>query len=101
MSELGDLQERIKNLRLKRGFVADPIKIQILLTEEIGEISSDLKRLWSKNYDEFNKARLAEEIADVFVLLPALASAFDIDIEQSVESKFFQKDATREWKTAE
>jgi hypothetical protein len=36
MSELIQLQERIENLRRKRGFVTDPIKIQLLLTGEIG-----------------------------------------------------------------
>ncbi len=99
MTELCDLQERIRLVRKKRGFVTDPTKIQILLTEEIGEISSELKRLWSRNYDDFDSNRLADEIADVFVLLSALACQFQIDIEQAVESKFFLKDAKRDWKT--
>ena len=55
MAELKVLQERIANIRKERGFVTDPLKIQILLTEEVGEISAELKRLWSKNYDAFSK----------------------------------------------
>lgn len=101
MADIADIQRRIKEVRKKRGFVTDPLKIQILLTEELGEISSELKRLWSKNYDEFDRNRLSDEIADAFVLLCALASEFDIELGQAVESKFFSKDAHRPWKTAE
>lgn len=95
------MQRRIKELRQKRGFVTDPNKIQVLLIEEIGEISSELKRRWSQNYDEFTPERLADEIADAFVLLAALASEFNIDIAQAVESKFFSKDSKRLWKSEE
>ena len=101
MKDLPEIQRRIVEVRKQRGFVTDPTKIQVLLTEEIGEISSELKRLWSKNYDEFNADRLSEEIADAFVLLSALASKFDIDLAQAVESKFFSKDSRRSWKSSE
>ena len=101
MTELIKMQEKIKEIRASRGFVTDPVKIQVLLTEEVGEVSSELKRLWSKNYDEFNKERLAEEIADVFVLLSALASEFEIDIEEAVRKKFFYKDSARKWASAD
>jgi NTP pyrophosphatase (non-canonical NTP hydrolase) len=47
-----------------------------------------------------DRRRLGDEIADVFVLLAAIAEKFDIDIEQAVAEKFFQKDGLREWKSA-
>ena len=100
MSELADLQKAISKTRADRGFVTYPVKLQVLLSEEIGEIASEIKRLWSKNYGDFNRDRLKEEIADVLVLLAALADEFDIDIEEAVVEKFFQKDGTREWKSA-
>lgn len=100
MSELKTLQESIVNTRKERGFVTDPLKLQILLTEEVGEISAELKRLWSNNYDDFSKERVANEIADTFVLLSALASEFDIDLETAVEQKFFKADSNRKWATA-
>lgn len=93
------LTERIVAKRAERGFVTDPLKIQLLLTEEIGEVSAELKRTWSKNYDTFSQERLAEEIADCFILLTALANEFDIDIEEAVEDKFFNKDQKRQWRT--
>ena len=100
MSELADLQKTISRARAERGFVTDPVKIHVLLSEESGEIASEIKRLWSKNYGDFNRDHLQEEIADVFVLLAALATQFDIDIEEAVVEKFFQKDSTRDWKSA-
>ncbi|PWQ95677.1 MazG nucleotide pyrophosphohydrolase domain-containing protein [Leucothrix arctica] len=101
MAELKELQTRIVNTRQERGFVTDPLKLQIMLTEEVGEISAELKRLWSKNYDDFSKERVASEIADTFVLLSALASEFDIDLESAVETKFFKSDSQRTWVSAE
>ncbi len=65
----------------------------------MGEVAKELKRTWSANYDAFNQAQLADEIADVFVLLSALASTFEIDI--AVETKFFDKDGKRTWNMAE
>ena len=84
MTNLTDLQKRIADERGKRGFVTDPVKLAVLLSEEIGEIASELKRLWSINYDEFRAGRLKEEVADTFVILVALANQFDIDIEEAV-----------------
>ncbi|MGX9416637.1 hypothetical protein ACWU4D_04710 [Vibrio sp. WJH972] len=60
-----------------------------------------MKRLWSKNYDAFSQERVANEIADTFVLLSALASEFNIDLEHAVEHKFFQSDSKRHWASAE
>ena len=48
-----ELQREISQIRSERGFVMDPIKILVLLTEEVGEMASELKRLWSKNYGAF------------------------------------------------
>ena len=101
MNRLLDLQKRIADEREKRGFVTDPVKLAVLLTEEIGEIASELKRHWSKNYDGIRTDRLKEEIADAFVILAALANQFDIDIEEAVENKFFDKDGQRDWKSAQ
>ena len=100
MSELADLQKSIASTRAERGFVTEPLKIPLMLSEEIGEIASELKRLWSKNYVDFDRDQLKEGIADAFVLLSALATRFKIDLEEAVVEKFFQKDSAREWKSA-
>ena len=61
MSELAELQKLISEIRTQRGFVTDPVKLQVLLSEEIGEIASEIKKLWSINYDDFDPNRLREE----------------------------------------
>ena len=97
---VSELQALIRSVRAERGFVTDPLKIMLLMTEETGEIAAELKRLWSPNYDEFETGRLREEIADLFVTLSALANVFDIDIEKAVREKFIEKDASRKWRSA-
>ena len=77
MTNLTNLQRQIADERSKRGFVTDPVKLGVLLSEEVGEI------------------------ADAFVILAALADQFEIDIEEAVEGKFFGKDAQREWKSSQ
>lgn len=94
------LQREVNEIRGLRGFTMEPLKIFILLNEEIGEVAAELKRTWSKNYDSFSIDRLAEEIADVQVCLFALAEQFNIDIEQAVSDKFIDKDSKRAWKSA-
>lgn len=101
MNDLKVLQERIVEKRKERGFVTDPLKVFILLNEEIGEIARELKKTWSPNYSKFNKENLQEEIADSFVLLSAIASEFDINVEKAIEEKFFKKDSKRTWKSAD
>ncbi len=95
-----ELQAKVVAARRERGFVTDPLKLHVLLTEEVGEVAGELKRLWSSNYPEFDRVRLEDEIADVFCALAALANEFDIDIEAAVERKFFAEDGQRTWVTA-
>ena len=46
MSDLAELQQATAEIRAQRGFVTDPVKIHLLLTEEIGEIASQIKGPW-------------------------------------------------------
>lgn len=100
MAELKELQARVVQQRLQRGFTTDPARIFMLLGEEIGEIAGELKRIWSPNYDPFDRDDLQDEIADAMVLLMALADQFDIDVEEAIGQKFFEKDGERAWRTA-
>jgi NTP pyrophosphatase (non-canonical NTP hydrolase) len=97
MTEMAALQQSISEVRAQRGFFTDPVKIMVHLTEEIGEVASQVRRTWSVNPDDFEQGQLEDEIADVFVLLTALANQFDIDIEKAVVKKFFQKNSDRTW----
>ncbi len=100
MAEVKELQSLIARVRKERGFTTDPLQIYTLLNEEIGEIGGELKRIWSPNYDAFDPSRLADELADSIVLLCALASEFNVDVESAIRSKFVDSDAQRRWSSA-
>jgi NTP pyrophosphatase (non-canonical NTP hydrolase) len=99
--DLTELQGAIVAERQARGFTSDPVRLLTLIVEELGEVARELKGTWSPNYDQPSIDRLAPELADVLVLLAALASNFDIDLAASVEKKFFEDDDLRRWPSAE
>jgi NTP pyrophosphatase (non-canonical NTP hydrolase) len=101
MADLRELQSLVSKIRRERGFTMDPLKIFILLNEEIGEVAAELKRVWSSNYDAFSKADLEDELADVLVCLLALANQFEVDLEEVLLKKLVDKDSQRKWKSAE
>ena len=100
---MADVKERrslIARVRKERGFTNDPLQIYTLLNEEIREIGGELKKTWSPNYDAFDPYCLADELADSIVLLFALASEFDVDVESAIRAKFVESDAQRPWSSA-
>ncbi len=99
--EVKELQALITRTREERGFTTEPLRLYALLNEEIGEIARELKRVWSPNYEGFDPSRLADEVADSIVLLFALASEFDVDVESAIRSKFIGRDGERRWPSAE
>lgn len=101
MADLRELQSLVSKIRQERGFTMDPLRIFVLLDEEVGEIARELKRTWSLNYDPFSKQDLEDEIADVLVCLLALANQFEIDVEKALTEKLLCKDSQRKWKSAE
>ncbi len=100
MTDVRELQAEIERVRAERGYMNDPVRLLCLLTEELGEIAAEIKKTWSDNYPDLVIDDLASEISDVYVGLSALASAFDIDLEDAVRSKFLGSDASRRWNTA-
>ena len=59
------------------------------LTEELGELCKEIMALeiYGKDGD---KAKLGLELADVFISLSELASAYEIDLEDAVSEKLAQ-----------
>ncbi len=98
---LRELQDTVTEVRAGRGFTTDPVRILVLLTEEVGELAREVKRTWSPNYGPPRKAKLGEELADAFVCLCALADAFDVDLESEIHAKFLVQDGRRKWASAE
>jgi len=100
VTSLHELQQSIALTRAERGFTTDPVRLLCLLVEEVGEVAAEVKKTWSDNYPDLRHEELGDELADVFVLLSALASSFELDLDASVRSKFFESDSQREWATA-
>ena len=98
--DLNTIQNKIREVRAIRGFTIDPLQIYTLLNEEVGGIGSELKKAWSQNYNDFSVYSLSEEISDAMVCLMALANCYEINIENSINEKFFKKDNARNWNTA-
>ncbi len=99
--DLKDLQSAIVARRAERGFVTDPVKLCVLLTEEVGELAQLIKRTWSPNYEPPSDQDFAEECSDVLIILTAIAHEFGVDLETAVTGKFFEKDEMRRWATAQ
>lgn len=97
MTEVRELQQRIATTRAERGFTTDPVRLMCLLTEEVGEVAAEIKKTWSPNYPDLDTKDVSDELSDVYVLLNAMASAFDIDLDDAVQTKFFGSDAERDW----
>ncbi len=90
----------IETVRSERGFTTDPVRVLCLLIEEVGEVAAEIKKTWSDNYPPLVVDDLRDELADVFVLVSALASSFDVDLHEAVRAKFLGSDAARDWATA-
>ena len=98
---LSEIQKNVHQVRADRGFTMEPLRIFTLLTEEIGEIAHLLKRTWSPNYEAFNKEEMQDELADVLVMVIALANHYEIDLETAIQEKFIERDGKRAWKSAQ
>jgi len=101
MADLRELQRLVSKVRRERGFTMDPLRIFVLLDEEVGEIARELKRTWSPNYEPFSKKDLEDEIADTLACLLALANQFEIDAEKALTEKLLRKNSQRKWKSAD
>ena len=98
--DLRKIQAAIVAKRAERGFVTDPVKLCVLLLEELGELAALEKRAWSPNYPSPDGKAFAAECCDVFVTLAALAHEHGVDLEGPRADKIFGDDEMRDWATA-
>jgi NTP pyrophosphatase (non-canonical NTP hydrolase) len=87
---LSDLQAYVTELEQERGFDKNTVTQKcILLGEELGELFKAIRkshagmRLDTKDYE----ARPAEELADMLVLICAIANRLDISLEHASRDK--------------
>ncbi|MBP8106082.1 MAG: deoxynucleoside kinase [Caldilineaceae bacterium] len=109
---LGDFQRFHRALDREKGFINDLFLNFICLTEEVGEIGKDLKRIWirrallaeqlhseSAAYQQAlseNIDPLKAELADALAFLLKIANDLGIDLEQSYVSKM-ERNWDRTW----
>ena len=98
---LADIQQYVIQLEKERGFTNHGVVDQmLLLVEEIGELCKVVRKSHtnmgldtSKKYD----LNPAGEVADIIVMLCAVANRLDIDMEQALRDKE-EQNKTRVWK---
>lgn len=109
---LGDFQRFHRALDREKGFINDLFLNFICLTEEVGEIGRELKRIWirralladqlqseSAAYQQAlaeNLDPLKAELADALAFLLKIANDLGIDLEQSYVSKM-ERNWDRTW----
>jgi NTP pyrophosphatase (non-canonical NTP hydrolase) len=85
---LKTIQDYVRQMHKERGFVADPSKELLMLTEEVGELAKAIRKHAGMKFSETTRqTEAAEEVADVFIVLLALASLMDIDVHTAFLAK--------------
>lgn len=99
LEALRRIQAYVWQMNVERGFdLEDASKKMLMLTEEVGEVAKAVRKISGLKFDEStSQSDLAEEIADVFIVLLGLAGATGIDVADSVKDKE-QKNSKRNWK---
>lgn len=98
---LADIQQYVRDLEAERGFTEHGVVDQsLLLVEEIGELCKVVRKYHTnlgidtaKKYD-FDAAG---EVADVFMMLTAVANRLGIDMEQALRDKE-ERNKQRTWR---
>jgi|GEM_PF-345104 len=73
------MQAYVTEMVAARGFTRDRNEIFILLTEEVGELATELKH-WIYYPERFSRESLALELADVLLYLLDLANSFGVSL---------------------
>lgn len=98
---LQDLQEYVAAAVRERGFSDKPVDIPkrfMLLLEESGEFArAARKAVGMKFAADTHSSELADEAADVLIILLGLCNMLNIDLDQAVRAKE-EKNKLRTWK---
>jgi len=90
---LSELAEHLELKREERGFGDTPERLMILLTEEIGEIATEIRKQWTGLSDP---RRVGDEIIDALTYLVRMSRGFGVDLERAVADKE-RHNAGRSW----
>lgn len=98
LEALKRIQDYIWQMNIDRGFnTEDPAKKMLMLTEDVGEVAKAVRKLSGLKFDKStSQSDLAEEIADVFIVLLGLAGTTGVDVAQALKFKE-EKNSKRNW----
>ncbi len=86
---LADLQAYVRAMEVERGFDGQNVLEKLLLlNEEVGELCKAVRKAQGISMDETAVVGgVAEEMADVLILLCAIANRYDVDLEDAFRAK--------------
>ena len=89
---LSELQKFAEGLSLEFQYTGDPFRALAVVTEELGEVSSEINKMYlseSKVYQgkSGSNEKLTEEFGDLLVAFCHLANQCGIDLDQEITSK--------------
>lgn len=89
---LSELQTFAEGLSRKFQYAGDPFRALAVVTEELGEVSSEINKMYlseSKVYQGKSGSyeKLSEELGDLLLATCYLANQCDVDLEQEIASK--------------
>jgi NTP pyrophosphatase (non-canonical NTP hydrolase) len=90
---LAGLVAHVEAKRRERAFEDTPERLLILLTEQVGEIATELRKGWKGQGDS---GALGEDLIDALIYLFRLAGSCRIDLEEAVRAKE-RANAGRTW----
>jgi NTP pyrophosphatase (non-canonical NTP hydrolase) len=90
---LRELVAHVEAKRRERAFEDTPERLAMLLSEELGEVATEVRKSWKGRGDP---QRLGDEIIDALTYVLRLAHAFQVELEGAVRDKEAQN-ATRVW----
>ena len=96
--QLEDFQSYVRQLEQERGFAEQTVLEKcLMLGEEVGELFKAIRKRENIKIDPNSKTgELADELADVFIFLCAIANRYDIDLQQAFITKE-EKNKLRRW----
>lgn len=86
---LTDIQQYVAELEQERGF-SDQNVLQkcLLLGEEVGELFKAIRKHQGMSIDpKSNASSVADELADLIVMMCAVANRLDVDLEKAFRAK--------------
>ncbi len=94
-----DFQKYVVEAVKERGFRDDKVELRfLLLLEECGEFAKSVRKIAGLGFaKDTSKKEIAEEAADVFIVLLGICNMLNIDLEQAFRDKE-EKNKQRVWK---